>query len=87
MLNPQGLALVAGVLTYLSLRPGVLDGAIDTYIRAPLQRARSKVYAKVRRPPPCHRGCPQPRRGPLRGGIRRSPMPECSPCAPLVGGC
>ncbi|KAL4422647.1 hypothetical protein ABPG75_008844 [Micractinium tetrahymenae] len=46
VLNPQGLALVAAALLYLNLRPGVLDGAIDTYIRAPLQRARSKVYAK-----------------------------------------
>lgn len=52
VLNPQGLALVAGALLYLNLRPGVLDGAIDTYIRAPLQNARSKVYAKVGTRPP-----------------------------------
>ena len=46
-LNPQGLALVATAAAYLFLRPGVLPGAIDTYLKAPLQRARSKVYGKV----------------------------------------
>ncbi|PSC67135.1 Serine threonine-kinase chloroplastic [Micractinium conductrix] len=45
-LNPQGLALVATAAAYLFLRPGVLPGAIDTYLKAPLQRARSKVYGK-----------------------------------------
>lgn len=45
--NPQGLALLAAAATYLFVRPGVLPGAIDTYIKAPLQRAASTVYAKV----------------------------------------
>ena len=46
-LDPRGLALVAAALLYLVQRPGPLQGAVDTYIKAPLQRRAAKVYAKV----------------------------------------
>lgn len=45
-INPQGLALLAAVGLYMFQRPGVLPGAIDTYLKAPLQQVRSKVYGK-----------------------------------------
>ena len=47
--SPQGVAIVAFVLAYLTATPGVLAGFWDTYVAAPLQRARnSKPYSKVR---------------------------------------
>lgn len=48
-LNPQGLALLAAAAWYLFLTPGVLPGAIDTYVKTPLQRRAARVYGKVRR--------------------------------------
>ncbi|PRW20521.1 Serine threonine- kinase chloroplastic [Chlorella sorokiniana] len=44
--NPQGLLLLAAAAWYMAQKPGVLAGAIDTYIKAPLQRRSAKVYAK-----------------------------------------
>ena len=48
-LNPQLFAYAALGLAYLCVTPGVLPGAIDYYIRQPLQRLGAKVYGKVRR--------------------------------------
>ena len=42
--SPQGLALIAGVLSYLFSKPGVLQGMIDTYVAAPLQRINTPSY-------------------------------------------
>ena len=36
-INPQGLALLAAIIAYLSATPGVLTGALDYYVLAPLQ--------------------------------------------------
>jgi serine/threonine protein kinase len=41
VLSPQGLLLIAGSLSYLFSKPGVLQGMIDTYVAAPLQRLRT----------------------------------------------
>uniref|UniRef100_A0A1D2AEM3 Protein kinase domain-containing protein n=2 Tax=Auxenochlorella protothecoides TaxID=3075 RepID=A0A1D2AEM3_AUXPR len=43
-INPQGVVLCLGLLVYLFATPGVLPGAIDTYIKAPLQRLRAQPY-------------------------------------------
>lgn len=45
-INPQGVALVAASISYLLAKPGVLQGMIDTYVAAPLQRYRSQVYSR-----------------------------------------
>ena len=42
--SPQGLLLVVGVLSYLFSKPGVLQGMIDTYVAAPLQRINTPSY-------------------------------------------
>jgi hypothetical protein len=47
-INPQGLALLAAAIFYLTRRPGVLSGFIDTYFKAPMQAKAAKVYGKVR---------------------------------------
>ena len=45
-INPQGVALLAVTFAYLLAKPGVLQGWVDTYISAPLQRATSKPYSR-----------------------------------------
>jgi serine/threonine protein kinase len=45
-INPQGVALLAASVSYLLAKPGVLQGMIDTYVAAPLQRYRSQVYSR-----------------------------------------
>lgn len=42
--SPQGLLLIVGVLSYLFSKPGVLQGMIDTYVAAPLQRINTPSY-------------------------------------------
>lgn len=44
VLSPQGLFLLAGTLSYLFSKPGVLQGMVDTYVSAPLQRLRTPAY-------------------------------------------
>lgn len=46
VLTPQGLALVGMSLSYLFAKPGVLQGLVDTYISARLQRMKAKVYVR-----------------------------------------
>jgi hypothetical protein len=56
-INPLGIGLVAAALAYLFVKPGVLPGAIDYYITAPLQRMKAKAYSKVRPPLGWHVPC------------------------------
>ena len=44
VLSPQGLLLLAASLSYLFSKPGVLQGMVDTYFLAPLQRITTPVY-------------------------------------------
>jgi len=46
VLTPQGIALVAGTLSYLFSKPGVLQGMVDTYISAPIQRLWAPTYCR-----------------------------------------
>lgn len=45
-LNPWSLVLLAAAAAYLCAKPGVVVGAFDYYIAAPLQRATQQVYTK-----------------------------------------
>lgn len=45
-INPQGIALLAAIFSYLFAKPGVLPGLLDMYIGAPLQRFRTKIYGR-----------------------------------------
>lgn len=45
-ITPQGIALIAAITSYMFARPGILAGAIDTYIKAPLQQARAQAFCK-----------------------------------------
>jgi serine/threonine protein kinase len=45
-LDPRGAALVAAAAAYLLAKPGVLQGMVDTYAAAPLQRARARAYTR-----------------------------------------
>lgn len=44
VLSPQGLFLLAASFSYLFAKPGVLQGLVDTYFAAPLQRVRTPAY-------------------------------------------
>lgn len=44
VLSPQGLLLLAATLSYLFSKPGVLQGMVDTYVSAPLQRFQTPAY-------------------------------------------
>lgn len=44
VLSPQGLALLSASLLYLLSKPGVLQGMVDTYVSAPIQRFRTPAY-------------------------------------------
>lgn len=46
VLTPQGIALVAVTLSYLFSKPGVLQGMVDTYVSAPIQRLRAPAYCR-----------------------------------------
>ena len=46
--DPRGLALLGAGAAYLLATPGVLAGFLDTYLLAPLQRARAPAYGPVR---------------------------------------
>ena len=43
--SPQGILLIASACTYLLSKPGVLQGMIDTYVAAPLQRINTPSYS------------------------------------------
>ena len=45
-INPYGVGVILLILSYLSAKPGVLPGFVDTYIQAPIQRFRAKAYGK-----------------------------------------
>ncbi|GMH32543.1 hypothetical protein BSKO_00377 [Bryopsis sp. KO-2023] len=45
-IEPLGLIIFAAVTSYLLATPGVLQGLVDTYVLAPLQRLRTKVYSE-----------------------------------------
>jgi hypothetical protein len=47
-LDWKAAALLAGAALYLFATPGVLPGALDYYVSAPLQRRRGRVISKVR---------------------------------------
>jgi serine/threonine protein kinase len=44
VLSPQGLLLLAATFSYLFSKPGVLQGMVDTYVSAPLQRLQTPAY-------------------------------------------
>lgn len=45
-ITPQGVALVAAAISYGLAKPSILQGAIDTYILAPLQQLSATPYCK-----------------------------------------
>ena len=46
-INPTAVLLLAAAAAYLFATPGVIQGAVDYYILAPLQRLSQRVYTKV----------------------------------------
>jgi serine/threonine protein kinase len=45
-ITPQGVALVTAAISYSLAKPSILQGAIDTYILAPLQQLSATPYCK-----------------------------------------